>query len=139
MQRQQSHGPVTADARGAVNRWLSPLAAGLMALHAALLALVVPVIALLVIGSLWEGGDEARKHRLQVWAPFAVLGNVAGAVLLTLGAVALARRPPAALPRGTALLLAALAAGWAFVYQSELLHDGGTLALWLAWTVPGLV
>ena len=118
---------------------MSSLAAGLLGLQAVLLGLALPVVGLTFLGSLWEGGDQTARHRLQLWSPFAVLGNVAGLVLLSMAATAVARGRPAGNLTSIAVTLGVLGVGWAWVFQSELVHGLGTLLVWALWTFPGLV
>ena len=119
-------------------RWGSGL---LLGVHAALLFVALPLLALVLLFSLFEGGDVALKHRLLVWAPVAGLGNVVTGVLLGSAAVALSRNARdgrAQLPITSALLLG-LAAGWAWVWQRELVTEPSVLGLWIVMTGPGLV
>ena len=117
------------------------LSSVLFALNGALLVACLPVVGFMVLWSGWEGGDEALKHRLAEWGilswPVALL---AGALLIWTA------KSVAGQSSGSGLLLAfdcglliVLAAGWAWVYQGDLLADLSMLAVWTALTVPGLV
>ncbi len=123
------------------NRLVRRVAGLLLTAQAAMMLAAVPVIAVMFMGSLWEGGDAALKHRLLGWAMFAVLGNLIGVVLLGVAVAALlrgrsARRATAAT---CATLVTVLAAGWAWVYQGYLLSDPATLGEVALFTLPGLV
>lgn len=144
MTGQAGIGPVGSAGSSAVGggrrllRWGSGL---LLGVHAAILFVALPVLALVFLFSMFEGGDVALKHRLLVWAPVAGLGNVVTGVLLGSAAAAVFRntRDGRTLLPLTSGLLLGLAAGWAWVWQRELLTDPSVLGLWIVLTVPGLV
>lgn len=134
-------GPAGSPAVGGGRRLVRWGAGLLLGVHAAILFVALPVLALVFLLSLFEGGDVALKHRLLVWAPVAGLGNVVTGVLLCSAAVAVFRNAPdgrTRLPITSGLLLG-LAVGWAWVWQSELLTVPSVLALWVVLTGPSLV
>ncbi len=117
-------------------------AAGLLlAAQGVLMLAALPVVAIMFLGSLWEGGDTDMKHRLLGWGLFAGMGNLAGAVLFGMAAAAVLRHKAG--QRVTLLacatLLAVLALGWAWVFQGHLVSDLSTLGPWALLTLPGLV
>jgi hypothetical protein len=122
-------------------RFLRGCAAVLLGFHASVLFLAIPVLVLMLLGSLWEGGDEGLKHRLLAWGPVSGLGNVVVGVLLISAAVAVLRDSPErrSLLTICAGALIALGAGWAWVYQDLLLTDPSTLGDWALLTLPGMV
>lgn len=113
------------------------VASVLLALQAALLVAAVPGVALMMLGSMWEGGDEAFKHRILDWGIEASLGNVVAVVLLVIGATWVARDARSALPllTATSVLLAGLGVVWILVLR-QTLTDPGWLGLWAALTLP---
>jgi hypothetical protein len=120
-------------------RWARGVATFLLGTHAVLLVITLPVVLLVLLFSLWEGGDEAMKQRLHLWAPLDLLATVPVVVLLGCAAWAVRRRSPdsrtfLALATGGAL---ALGAGWAWVGQRQLVTDPSLLGTWLVLTLPG--
>lgn len=121
--------------------WPSRVAGALQIAQAVLLLAALPVLALMFLGSLWEGGDPQLKQRIIAWALPAGAGNVAGIALFTAAASDVLRRRPGqrTLARACAVLQGVLAAGWVWVFQGELVSDRATLGPWLLMTLPGLV
>lgn len=116
-------------------------AAGLLlAVQGVLMLAALPVVAIMFLGSLWEGGDTDMKHRLLGWGLFAGMGNLAGAVLFGMAAAAVLRRKPGQRPTALAcaILLAVLAVGWAWVFGGHLVSDPSALGPWALLTLPGL-
>lgn len=117
------------------------LSTALFALNGALLLVCLPVVGFMVLWSGWEGGDEALKHRLAEWG---ILGwpieLLAGALLIwtAIGVAGQSSGLRLLLAFDTGLLVV-LAAGWAWVYQGDLLADPSMLAVWTALCVPGVV
>lgn len=109
--------------------------------HSAILLACLPVLLLTVAFSLFEGGDLALKSRLQAWALFAIWGNLACAVVVGSTAVRYYRGQPVSrgLVRSASGLLLGLAAGWAWVYQGQLMTDPSVLCLWVGLTTPTLI
>jgi hypothetical protein len=124
-----------------VRRQLRRLAGVLLGVDGILLFVAIPVIGLMLLGSLWEGGDEALKHRLLAWGLVSVAGNVAAGVLLICASSAVLRDSPGArsLVATCAVVLVVLGAGWAWVFQGVLVSDSSQLGLWALLTLPGLV
>lgn len=117
-------------------------AAGLLlAVQAVLMLVALPAVAIMFLGSLWEGGDTDMKHRLLGWGLFAGLGNMAGVALFGMAAAAVLRHKAG--QRSTAMacatLLAVLALGWAWVFQRHLISDLSTFGPWALLTLPGLL
>ena len=128
-------------AAAAPGRVANGFATVLLGVHGVMLLATLPLIGLMVLSSLWEGGDVALKHRLQAWGPVAGFGNLCAGVLLCCAAVVVHRRSADGrtfLAVTTGLVLA-LSAGWVWVWQRELLTDPSQLAVWLALTCPGPV
>ncbi len=113
----------------------------LLAVQAVLMLAALPVVAIMFLGSLWEGGDTDMKHRLLVWGLFAGLGNVAGVVLFGMAAAAVLRHKAGqrATAKACAILLVVLAVGWAWVFQGHLVSDLPTFGQWALLTLPGLL
>ena len=112
----------------------------LMWAQALLLLAAVPVLVLTVLFSLFEGGDAAAKHRLLVWAPVSVLGNLLCAVVLAAAAGAIRRRSDTRALRACACgLPAGLAVGWAWVCQGQLLTDPSMLGIWAGASLPAFL
>jgi cation transport ATPase len=133
--------PPTAGGPEAGSRPIRHAAGLLLAVQAVLMLGALPVVALMFLGSLWEGGDTDMKHRLLGWALFAVLGNLAGTALFGMAATAAFRHKAErrATAMACAILLAVLASGWAWVFQGQLVSDLPTLEEWALLTVPGLL
>lgn len=125
----------------AVGAWPSRAAAALQIAQAVLLVAALPVLAMMFLGSLWEGGDGQLKQRIISWGMPAGVGNVGGVALFGAAAAAVLRRRPSqrTLARACAVLQTALAAGWVWTFQSRLASDGATLGTWALMTFPGLV
>lgn len=134
----QEHA-VDEDATVGSGRLARGVATFLLGAHGAMLLGTVPLLALMVLSSLWEGGDEALKQRLQAWGPVSGFGNLVAAVLLCSAAVAVHRRSSdtRTFLAVTVALVLALAAGWAWVWQRVLLTDPSQLMIWLVLTCPG--
>lgn len=122
-------------------RLVRGVATFLLGAHGAMLLCTVPLLALTVLSSLWEGGDETLEHRLQAWGPLGGFGNLVAAVLLCSAAVAVHRRSPdtRTFLAVTVILVLSLAAGWLWVWQRVLLTDASQLTVWLVLTCPGPV
>ncbi len=117
-------------------------AAGLLlVVQAVLMLAALPAVAIMFLGSLWEGGDTDMKRRLLVWGLFAGLGNLAGVALFGMAAAAVFRHKAAqrATAMACAILLAVLALGWAWVFQGHLVSDLSTFGQWALLTLPGLL
>lgn len=134
----QSTHPAPGAAGG--GRLLRGVAGLLLGGHGVLLLLSLPVLGLMVLGSLWEGGDEALKHRLVAWGPVSGAGSLAAGVLLICAATAVLRASSGerSLVAVCCCLLVALGAGWAWVFQGSLLREPSTLGMWALLTLPGL-
>jgi hypothetical protein len=131
----------TAGGPKVANRPMLYAAGVLLAVQAVLMLAALPVVALMFLGSLWEGGDTEMKQRLLGWGLFAGLGNLAGVVLFGMAAGAVFRRKPGqrAAVMACAILLAGLAVGWAWVFQGHLVSDLPTFGQWALLTLPGLI
>lgn len=132
--------PVGGDP-GFGGRPLAYAAGLLLGAEAVLLLAGLPVVALMFLGSLWEGGDADLKQRMLDWGLFAGLGNLAGVVLFGVAAAAVLRHRPGQRPTAVscAILLAVLALGWAWVFQGQLVTDPSTFGEWALPTLPGLL
>jgi hypothetical protein len=103
------------------------------------------VTLLMLLLSLFEGGDVAWKHRLQVWAPLALVVQLGAMVLLLVAAVAVAGDRPTGPSRtwAAAGLVLVLAGGWGWVGVPHLPgshNDSRSLVLiWLTWTIPAII
>jgi hypothetical protein len=75
------------------------------------------------------------------WGLLAGLGNVAGIGLFAATGVSVLRGRPGhrLLAMACGILLAILAAGWAWALQGDLVSNLGTLGQWALLTLPGLV
>lgn len=124
---------------GGGGRLLRRCAGVLLCTHAILLFLALPVLALMLLGSLWEGGDEALKHRLLAWGLVSGVGNLGAGVLLICAAMAVLRDSSGerSLLAICACVLVALGAGWVWVFQGNLLSDPSMLGMWALLTLPG--
>ncbi|MGO4602026.1 hypothetical protein [Terrabacter sp. 2YAF2] len=138
MPGERAHGDGNALAS---RRSLSYVAGLLHILQAVLLLAALPVIAMMFLGSLWEGGDTELKQRIVDWGLLAGPATIAGAGLFAATAVTVLRRRPGQRPLAlaSAILLAVLAAGWAWTFQGNLVSDRSTLGQWALLTLPGLV
>ena len=105
-----------------------------------LLLAALPLIAMMFLGSLWEGGDTELKQRIVDWGLLAGPATIAGIGLFAATAVTVLRRRPGqrALALASAILLAVLAAGWGWTLQRNLVSDLSTLGQWALLTLPGL-
>jgi hypothetical protein len=113
----------------------------LLGVHATLLILSLPMVAFMMLGSLWEGGDLALKHRLLSWGLLSFVVAIVAIVVLFMAVAAVGAGRASALPVTLSATLAVLvlAAGWAWVWQGDLLAGGVTLAFWLLLTLPAVV
>ncbi len=100
---------------------MSYVAGLLHILQAVLLLAALPVIAMMFLGSLWEGGDTELKQRIVDWGLLAGPATVAGIGLFAATAVTVLRRRPGQRPLAlaSAILLAVLAAGWAWTLPGQ--------------------
>lgn len=115
-------------------------AALLLVVQAALLLAALPVIAMMLLGSLWEGGDTGLKHRILAWCLFAVIGNLAGVVAFCVATFAVVRRRSGRRAAAAcAVLLTVLSSGWAWVFQGYLVSELSILGQWALLTLPGLL
>lgn len=117
------------------------LSSVLFALNGALLVVCLPAVGFMVLGSGWEGGDQALKHRIAEWGILSWPIELLAAALLIWTASSVARRSSGIgmLLAVDSALLVVLAAGWAWVFQGLLLADLSMLAVWTALSLPGLV
>lgn len=117
------------------------LSSVLFALNGALLVVGLPAVGFMVLGSGWEGGDQALKHRIAEWGILSWPIELLAAALLIWTASSVARRSSGIgmLLAVDSALLVVLAAGWAWVFQGLLLADLSMLAVWTALSLPGLV
>ena len=91
-----------------------------------------------VFGSLWEGGDQALKHRILMYGPFGGLANFGAGVLLCAAAAPVAAGRAAAwtLLKTCAGVLVALTAGWALILGSAFVTDAVDAFAWLLFVAP---
>ena len=132
------HHPRGDDLTQGDGRLTHRVRAVIVAAHSAILLASLPVVLFMLAFSLFEGGDLALKSRLEGWALFAVWGNLVCAVVLGSTAVRYYRGLPVrrGLVMTTSALLGALAAGWAWVYQGQLITDASVLGVWMVLTTP---
>lgn len=116
------------------------LSSVLFALNGALLVVCLPAVGFMVLGSGWEGGDQALKHRIAEWGILSWPIELLAAALLIWTASSVARRSSGIgmLLAVDSALLVVLAAGWAWVFQGLLLADLSMLAVWTALSLPGI-
>ena len=121
-------------------RGLGVGASVLAVLHAALLLLALPILALMILSTAWEGGDAALDSRLQSWGMLLGVLNLVAAALLIAGGVQLKGSPAVArrLLQVSSAVLVAMAASWAWVFRGTLV-DPLMLGAWALLTIPGLV
>src|SRR3954447_9526998 len=102
---------------GGTPGWRRLTCTALLGVHACMLCLGSLATLLMLLLSMFEGGDVAWKHRLQTWGPLALVLQLVTIALLLVAAVAVAGDRPTGPIRTwmAALLVLVLAGGWGWV------------------------